>query len=615
MIAQFKKNSYQWSPLAVILIIILGCVSLPDAIGSKRLGVSWPESEPSISLRRVKVGAGSPFLSPPSLDGRYICDFHWPNLLIRDLATGEVRPLIDTGKAGAAFLIEPRISPNNEYVAYFVFGVKKEHELRLVRMDGTGDRLLYRCKKGEEIYPSGWSPDGKRILGTLYTSGKARLVWISVEDDSMELIHTPDRAVHNVCLSPDGRYIAYNPPQEKGSPKQDIFISDIEEQKAESVVQHSAHDKLLGWTPDGNYIFFASDRRIGTPGGRAITDTWDAYLVPVSQGKRSGPAQLVKRNIEGKLVPRGFTRDGSYYYAVEFRAEEVFVVELDLKTGKLLTEPQPVGQTGANHVASWSPDGRHLAYCTIHPNLSQTINIRNLETGQERTLDPNLPPFNSLCWSPDGESLLVANFDKEAPQAIYRIHAQTGERITLLRSESSDLVLGEPQLSPDRTTLFYTRHDYSSKKAQVIARDLESGYEKELLVDEMRALNLTLSPNGRRLALAFQPPGFGLRILTIAVEGGEPKELLNTKARGMRPTIAWTPDGESLLFWKRGPEGNKLWLIPADGGQARELCDLDLRRTLEMHPDGKRIVFDNSDTRHELWVMENFLPTGVSQAK
>lgn len=31
MIAEFKKNSYQWSPLAVGLIIVLGCVSLPNA--------------------------------------------------------------------------------------------------------------------------------------------------------------------------------------------------------------------------------------------------------------------------------------------------------------------------------------------------------------------------------------------------------------------------------------------------------------------------------------------------------------------------------------------------------------------------------------------------------
>jgi len=45
MIARFKKNSYQWSPLGVILIIILGCVSLPDAIRAKASGISAAEPE------------------------------------------------------------------------------------------------------------------------------------------------------------------------------------------------------------------------------------------------------------------------------------------------------------------------------------------------------------------------------------------------------------------------------------------------------------------------------------------------------------------------------------------------------------------------------------------
>jgi len=44
MIAQFKKNSYRWSPLAVALIIILGCVSLPDAKNTMASGISTAKS-------------------------------------------------------------------------------------------------------------------------------------------------------------------------------------------------------------------------------------------------------------------------------------------------------------------------------------------------------------------------------------------------------------------------------------------------------------------------------------------------------------------------------------------------------------------------------------------
>jgi len=99
MIAQFKKNSYQWSPLAVFLILAVSFVSLSFAVGGEEQNTYLPKSEPKISLRRVETGPMSDFSGPPSLDGRYICDFQPTSdvliaeMVIRNLATGEVRPL------------------------------------------------------------------------------------------------------------------------------------------------------------------------------------------------------------------------------------------------------------------------------------------------------------------------------------------------------------------------------------------------------------------------------------------------------------------------------------------------------------------------------------------
>jgi hypothetical protein len=99
MIAQFKKSSYQWSPLAIFLILAVSFVSLSFAVGGKNQNTYLPKSEPSISLRRVKTGPMSDFSGQASLDGRYICDFQPTSevlimeMVIRNLATGEVRPL------------------------------------------------------------------------------------------------------------------------------------------------------------------------------------------------------------------------------------------------------------------------------------------------------------------------------------------------------------------------------------------------------------------------------------------------------------------------------------------------------------------------------------------
>jgi len=637
MIAQFKKGSYRWSPLSVIMILALGFVSLSFTIWSENQNTFLQKSEPGISLRRIETGPMSDFSGPPSLDGRYICDFQptsdvqTAEMVIRDLATGEIRPLIKVSRAGMWY---PVISPESTYVAYMnQFYPAQGTELQLIKMDGTAHRVLHRFTGGEEFVIRAWTSDGQQILGSLEKEGEnPRLVAFAIEDGSMRVIHTfvTDKPAWNseMAISSDGRYLAFERPQGKDSEGRDIYILDIKEQQTECVVQHAANDRLLGWTPDDKYILFASDRKEGYPGGFSITNTWDAYLMPVAEGVRQGAPELVKRDIPAKIRPKGFTRNGAFYYAIEFRTVEVAVAEVDVQTGQLLKKSQTVGQTGTDVAPAWSPDGRYLAYGIQKPDESQTICIRNVESGQERAIDPKLPHFLSMRWSPDGTFFLVSNFARNKPQAVSRIDAGTGERVDLVQSESA--MLGVAQLSLDGRTLFYVLHHPDSKKSSLMSRDMESGREKEFFsmenANNAQSFNFALSPDGRQLALAIweiksspKTMTFNHRILTMPAEGGEPIELLKNGELRQYPTIAWTPDGQSLLFTNSVKAGtNAVWLIPAGGGQARELCRPQtmmyglLWSTLDVHPDGRRIAFDCFEYRHEVWAMENFLPTATA---
>ncbi|MFC2158137.1 M56 family metallopeptidase [Acidobacteriota bacterium] len=629
MISQFKTKNYQWSPHVIILILFLSFVSLSFSIGIKTQTTYLPKSEPSISLRRVDTGPISDFSGPPSLDGRYICDIERPHLVVLDFVTGEKRQLTEVSSWG---MWRPVLSPGSEYVAYLdqTFPPVR-HELRLIKMDGTGQRVLHRFDVGDNLWKHTWTPDGKQILG-IFKRGKEdrQLVSFSAADGSKQVIYTFEEDKHsgdnNLTVSPDNRFVAFERAQEKGSELMDIYILSIEDGQTNRVVKNEANDKILGWTPDQSRLLFASDRKQGYPGTYSISDTWDAYLLPVADGKQKGPPELINRNIPAKIRPKGFTRDGAFYYAVEFSTMEAAVAEVDLQTGKLLSKPYSVGQTGSDVAPAWSPDGRFLAYCIQMPDESQLIRIRDMQTDQEREIDPDLPHFRWLQWTPDGRSFLASNFVKADEQAIYRVDGETGEREVLVQGESNKLDVA--RFSPDGRSLFYVLHDQKEVGAGLMVRDMESGQESELFSVpgasyRGKYLTFDFSPDGEKLALGI----FKLKlsdgkaetersVLTMPIQGGEPRELVKSTPQGAQyPAVTWTPDGQFILFTDTLPEGgNAVFIVPSAGGQARELCRPQtmtygvLYSVLDIHPEGKRLAFDCFEYRHEVWAMDNFLP-------
>ncbi len=213
----------------------------------------------------AKVGDITGQVSP---DGRYVSFVDWStgNLTVQELATGENRHLTQKGTwlDSDDYARGPRFSSDSRSVAYAWYNREDKpdfYELRVVGIDGSGERLLYG-EQAVDVRPLDWSPDGKRVLASLKPKdGPYRLVWVPLAAGDVQVVKTlADHSPLKVRCSPDGRYIAYDYPSTDDSANRDIFLLASDGSDETVLVAHPEDDRVLDWTPDGKRLLFTSGR-------------------------------------------------------------------------------------------------------------------------------------------------------------------------------------------------------------------------------------------------------------------------------------------------------------------------------------------------------------------
>jgi Tol biopolymer transport system component len=565
--------------------------------------------EGEIRIRRV-----FPFriIGPPSLDGRYFpCWDDSGNLVLVDIATGKQRRLTDNASwEKGDFAERTIISPDGKQVVFCWWrGDAVAYDLKIANIDGSAQRILHSGsdnppEKMEYISPCDWTPDGRNFLGKLSTGKAEQLGFMSVPDGSFSKIKDFGRSDRNrpemIKLSPDGRWVAYDHRQEDDPTQYDIMLMSADGTREIPLVNHPANDRLLGWIPGGDSILIASDR----------SGTWDAWIVPIGEGKSQGDPILVKRDFghvetPTGLAPAGFTRDGSFYYTVSPMNEEVHVAALDMEERELLTPPKKVAQSyeGVNSYADWSPDGKFLAFTSWRPG-SGALCFLSLDTGEQRDIVPfRTGRFIRLNWHPDGKSVVVVGAG-----GLQRVDIESGQISPLV---TEGFGYHSPRCTPDGRFVYYEEDtSWEDKVFRIMRVDLKSKEKKEIYRSAKQINRIDISPDGRSLAF-LEYADNALKVMPT--EGGSPR-VVHKFNKDWSRSVAWSPDGKYLLY-ARVPEGEdetgrvELWRIPSEGGEPEKLPLVAKgMENVRIHPDGKRIAFNTVERKTETWVMENFLP-------
>jgi Tol biopolymer transport system component len=561
------------------------------------------------------------FTHSPSPDGRLMTFVDWDsgNLGVRDL-TGETSRLLTndgTWEQPQQISYASRWSPDGKKIAY-CWQHGSWAELRIVNLDDPKPRVLFEDEADDAwVEPRDWSPDGRQILASVGRTSGRELVLVPVEGGSPRVLRKfePGAITSGEALfSPDGRFIVYDRTPGKVAAL-DIYALDLREGKETALVRHPADDSVFGWSPDGRWILFASDRA-GTLG---------LWAIGVSNGKAQGTPIGVKPSI-GRIAPLGFAKDGSFYYAEVKVARDVYEARIDFETGKILAPPERAIERyeGSNQNPRYSPDGKWLAYVSrrgsmVFPtNYANALCVHSLEGGDDRVFMDEFVALGVRAlvgprWSPDSRSIVVTGLRVVGAQSgLYLADVETGKVVRLVET-SGDIRVANHEFAGDNRHLGYILRDTKKGTSSLLIRDLENGEERELqrVSGEDFLQGMAASPDGKRMAVIT-----GSGVLSIVPIAGGPSRVIHRFDQVIRTVPEWFPDGKSILLSLRSAaDANEgiLYRVPAEGGEPQKITLKPWRPwdRPTIHPDGQRIAFSllsNYDSSADVWVMRSFLP-------
>jgi len=337
-----------------------------------------PEIFPSLSPD------GMFFVYTKVVDGNY-------DLFLQRVAGG--KPINLTADS-PAHDYQPAFSPDNQQIAF--------------RSEREGGGIFLMGALGESVkrltdfgFNPAWSPDGREIavatggaFGPRVRSSLSQIVRINVATGAQQPLGVRNGV--QPAWSPNGLRIAFWGVAQPGH-RRVIWTIPVNGGSPATVVDDAFYNWSPVWSPDGRFLYFASNR-----GG-----TMNLWRVAVDErsGRVLGTPQPITTSSESSTLP-SLSRDGHrLIYATDSSRSFVELVPFDPETAQVAGPPTLVYQ-GARSILSCdiSPDGAWLALGTFSP--TEDLLLIRPDGGDLRQLTNDPERDRAPCWSPDGRRIL-----------------------------------------------------------------------------------------------------------------------------------------------------------------------------------------------------------------
>jgi len=486
----------------------------------------------------------------------------------------------------------PAYSPDGKQIAYNLKGGG------IFVVGATGESARRITSVGS--YPA-WSPDGKQIVFTseevetpYNTLGTGRLWTVSLSGGEPREISTNrsgsrDFGVYQPAWSPGGGRIAY---WANVQGQRDLETVSASGGSPVKVTDDLALDWAPVWSPDGRFLYFASDR------GGAM-GLWRVAIDEAS-GRTKGNAEPIATGVDVDMDLPHLSRDGS---ALIFRSKIESVnpasVVFDPVAGRIDKATLLQHRSGVLAPTDVSPDGKWLALVNVPDRRQDLFLMRPDGTGLTRLTDDE-----ARDWSPrftaDGAALVFfSNISGKYDAWSIRLDGSgrtqlsevgSGIAFAMLGPDGKQLAVGQ---IPTGGLIGAGPWPMTGKTAKVLPLEVPGG---AMLPTFWTRDGRWLS--GYVVSTAGEPIGFGLHDLAAGTT-----RLLNRDSRTY--DLAWLPGDRVVYFTSKGT----LVLQDVVTLQRREITGSlpyppDILSSVVASPDGRTLYYGARQVEANIWLVK-----------
>jgi Tol biopolymer transport system component len=489
---------------------------------------------------------------------------------------------INLTRDSAADDTQPAFSPDGDRIAF-----RSEREGGGIFVIGaTGENAKRLTDFG---YNPAWSPDGKEIacadegiLTPAIRTHKSLLSAVNVATGEKRLITKTDAVQPN--WSPHGYRIAYQ--GRRNVAQRDIWTIPVGGGEPVEVTNDAAMDWNPVWAPEGNHLYFVSDR-----GG-----SMNLWRVPIEEqtGKVLGPPEAITTP-SPYIAHLSFSRDGHrMVYVHMVRSGNLQRVAFDPVRETVVG--QPVSITQGSRVAlvlDVSSDGEWLTFDTQTDKQEDIFVVRRDGSGLRQLTDDSYKD-RAPRWSPDGKRIAFFS-DRSGKWDSWMINAD-GSGLQQL-TYGTDAIMN-PTWSPDGTRLALR---YEGSQASIIEAGKSWQEQSPQTLPPMNDSGelfwaWSWSLDGRKLAgMRSGAPNSSIVVYSFDSQQYE-------KLTDFGSVPVWLSDSRRLLFQQH----DKLYLIDSQSKKIHEVLSVaphEFARGVTLPRDDRMIYFSLLTTEADIWLM------------